>query len=72
MNNNILIFKTNISSEEERSRIGAALDACEGIQRWNVDLKDNDFVLRIDTPSLCSEHIIELVTAQGYECCELE
>ncbi len=70
--NNILIFKTNICSEEERSRIAAALDTCEGIQRWNVDLKDSDYVLRIDTPTLCSEHIIALVSSHGYECSELE
>jgi len=70
----ILVFKTNISNEEQLQDISAALNACAGIAQWNVDLKDIDFVLRIKPAAgtTGAAAIIQLVKEQGYQCHELE
>lgn len=72
--NDILVFKTNISNKEQLQKIGTALDAHAGIARWNVDLKDIDFVLRIKPASgqLPADAIIKLVKEKGHQCHELE
>jgi len=72
--NDILVFKTNISNEEQLQKISIALDAHAGIAQWNVDLKDIDFVLRIIPAAgpLAADAIIELVKEIGYQCHELE
>ncbi|MGN6438697.1 MAG: hypothetical protein ACTHMM_19295 [Agriterribacter sp.] len=68
---NILIFKTNIRSAEDVNRIKSSLNNHQYIQQWNVDLHDVDCVLRIVSPSLQHEQIIELINTHGYECTEL-
>jgi hypothetical protein len=72
--NDILVFKTNISNEEQLQKISIALDAHTGIARWNVDLKDIDFVLRVKPAAgpLPADAIIELVKEKGHQCQELE
>lgn len=67
----ILLFKTNIKSEQDRLKLLPALDQHECIDRWNVDLNDEDYVLRIISYQLKHHQIIALINHHGYECCEL-
>lgn len=68
----ILLFKTDIDSESDRLAIRPILDTNQQVEQWNVDLDDEDFVLRIISYSLKHQQIIELMNHHGYECCELK
>ncbi len=67
----ILLFKTNISSEEDKLVIQPTLDSHASIRHWTVDLNDCDFVLRIESESLDHQQVINLISDHGFECCEL-
>ena len=69
--NQILIFKTNIRSEEDKKCVQQIFDSNEKIQEWNVDSEDIDCVLRIVSDSLTHDHIINEIEKLGYECNEL-
>lgn len=68
----ILLFKTNISSESCRDKLGAVLAAQAGVIQWNIALDDEDYVLRIVSYTLKHEEIIQLIHQQGYACSELK
>ena len=70
--NNIWIFKTNIATASDKSRIHDTLNDHRDIQRWNVDLHDVDRVLRIVSTSLTANQIILIINNLGFECAELE
>lgn len=70
--NHILLFKTNISTDLCRAKVGAILNEIKGVIRWNVALDDEDCVLRVISHTLNHQEIIKLVTSHGYECTELE
>ncbi|PST81849.1 hypothetical protein C7T94_17905 [Pedobacter yulinensis] len=74
MNNfdHILVFKTDLASHRDVETIRPVLDAVTHIEEWNVDLYDEDFVLRIVSPRATHQEIIELVQAEGYACAELK
>ena len=44
----ILIFKTNITTDEQFATAALVLDAEPGIRKWNVDRQDVDHVLRVE------------------------
>ena len=67
----ILLFKTNISCDEDKALLGAILDNHAGVQQWSVDMEDEDCVLRIISGSLSHQDIINLINNHGYDCCEL-
>ena len=67
----ILLFKTDIKSEECRNKIQPVLDSHKSISKWNVALDDEDFILRIVSETLNHQQIIELVNCHGHYCCEL-
>lgn len=69
--NHILLFKTSISNEEEKQFLYALLDHQSGVEQWNIDLDDEDKVLRIISFRLSHQHIIDLIVAQGHDCCKL-
>ncbi len=70
---NILVFKTNLQNKQEIRRAGSFLKQLSGIIRWNVDLHDEDNVLRVVTASLLSPRSVEQLLQQaGYHCQELE
>lgn len=69
--NHILLFRTDIKSEEDKQALGPLLDKNKNIEQWNVDLNDEDYVLRIISYTLKHEHVIEMVRNCGYMCCEL-
>ncbi|PWT99904.1 MAG: hypothetical protein C5B52_09900 [Bacteroidetes bacterium] len=68
----ILIFKTNIRTDEDRRRIQLTMDMLDGIEKWNVDLQDIDCVLRIESNKFSSAEIISIINYCGFECAELE
>ncbi|MBB5646226.1 hypothetical protein [Pedobacter cryoconitis] len=69
--NHILLFRTDIKSEEDKQALQPLLDKNKNIEQWNVDLDDEDFVLRIVSYTLKHEQVIEMVRDRGYKCCEL-
>ncbi|MEZ4904517.1 MAG: hypothetical protein R2822_23605 [Spirosomataceae bacterium] len=65
---NILIFKTNIKTEEDKHKIAPLLDALLSIRRWTVDCEDCDCVLRIESDNLTEDEIIKLIQQGGFTC----
>jgi hypothetical protein len=65
----ILLFKTNLEATD-RKQLEEVFNK-EGITEWNVDLDDEDRVLRIISTSLNHTYIIQLITRYGFECCIL-
>ncbi|MBB6272475.1 hypothetical protein HDF26_002932 [Pedobacter cryoconitis] len=68
----VLIFKTNIKSESDKLRLKPALDEHLSIQEWNVDLMDEECVLRIISAQLSRHQVIKFINHLGYECSVLE
>jgi hypothetical protein len=66
----ILLFKTDIRTEADKQHIGKIM-AENQIDQWTVDLQDIDCVLRIVSPTLKLEEVINLVAENGYQCEEL-
>lgn len=69
---NILIFKTNIRTLEDKHKIGGGLNTLGNISQWSVDLEDIDCVLRVESDILSPHHIITVINNHGYDCTELE
>lgn len=68
---NILIFKTNISSEMDKVLVRDLLDANELILEWNVDVEDIDKVLRVVSGGIEKKQIIDIINEKGFVCSEL-
>ena len=67
----VLVFKTNIRYRKHIDAIEPHISRLPGIIKWNVDLKDADKILRIETVDLHPEKIESLVKGAGYNCEEL-
>ena len=65
----ILLFKTNL--EAANKELLRDIFAKEGIAEWNIDLDDEDRVLRIISTALKHNYIIQLIKGCGFECCTL-
>jgi hypothetical protein len=65
----VLVFKTNLRFKKDIRLISPVFNREAGILRWNVDTRDVDKVLRIETNGLTEKEVIALVTGAGY-CCE--
>lgn len=65
----ILLFKTNLEAANQQQL--KALFKKEGIKVWNIDLDDEDRVLRVVSYSLKHSYIIQLIRSCGFECCQL-
>ncbi|QNK61638.1 hypothetical protein H7F33_13860 [Pedobacter sp. PAMC26386] len=68
----ILLFKTDIKSKQDKQALQLTLDKNEHIEQWNVDMDDEDCVLRIISYQLSHKQIIELIKNQGYKCKKLK
>ena len=68
---NVYVFKTNISSDEDVSVIKTILNRHTAVKSWNVDREDVDRVLRVKSDTLKEEEIIHLITQFGFICREL-
>jgi hypothetical protein len=68
----ILVFKTNIRYKKEINAIRAHMDAERNILKWNIDLKDVDKILRVESKDLHPVFIENLVQKTGHHCEELK
>lgn len=69
----VLVFKTNIQTKNEAQKLKHVLNK-KSILKWNVDVEDNDKVLRIvaNAKDLHALEIIRVINAEGIYCEELE
>lgn len=67
----VLVFKTNISSDKEVEIVKQLFVSEKRITRWNVDRDDIDKVLRIECNNLYPDVVINLLCKSGFECQEL-
>lgn len=70
--NEILVFKTNIKTDEDKQKVALVLNSLPHINRWTVDCEDCDCVLRIEAEGMSEEQIIELIQQAGFYCEELK
>lgn len=70
--NEILVFKTNIKTDEDKQKVALVLNSLPQINRWTVDCEDCDCVLRIEAEGMSEEQIIELIQQAGFYCEELK
>lgn len=68
----VLVFKTNLRYKKHVNAIQPHITAQPGVLKWNVDLKDCDKVLRIETTDLHPAKIETLIQNAGYNCEELK
>ena len=66
----VLVFKTNISTDSEVTLVGELL-ANERISKWNIDREDIDNVLRIECDRTNPFVVIQRLRSAGFECEEL-
>jgi len=67
----VLIFKTNVESEEQLQQAGLLLDATESVLKWNIDREDIDKVLRIESTLPHLSDIMKIMVEAGFACEEL-
>ncbi len=65
------IFKTDVNDKEQASTIVSLLNQYLPQCKVNFDLHDCDKILRVTGDSIPVETIIELVTANGISCTQL-
>jgi hypothetical protein len=70
--NNILVFATNIKTENDKQKISLALDENLEIHQWNIDQEDVDCVLRVVSETLSEEQIINILGDHNFDCIPLE
>lgn len=68
----ILVFKTNLTDDRSIADIEQVLDVHPNIIQWNVDLKDNDNILRIISNTIKGNEVEHLLFNEGYYCEELQ
>jgi hypothetical protein len=67
----VLVFKTNICSDNDLKILAKLFGQGSKVSRWNVDVEDIDKVLRIEGESIDPTHIINVICSAGFECEEL-
>jgi DNA replicative helicase MCM subunit Mcm2 (Cdc46/Mcm family) len=67
----ILIFKTNIETEQAYDEVGSLLSAHSSVINWSLDKEDIDKVLRIESTVNNSSDIILTISKAGFICEEL-
>lgn len=70
--NDILIFRTFITTKQDIERIETVFAQYPCIYKWNVDLEDWEKVLRIECSEINSTKIISLLKEIDIETRELE
>lgn len=67
------IFRTNISTIQEKNRVVGALVSRFTVAACSVDIEDCDKVLRVVSPQgLHEQAIMEFVRQMGFNCAVLE
>jgi len=68
----ILIFKTNIKTNQDVKRVQKVLGHIPAIQRWTIDLDDWEKVMKVTSDRLSYSDIESIIGSLGYTCCELD
>lgn len=68
----VLVFKTNLKDINCIRDVEPSLDIHPYIHRWNVDLNDNDNILRIVSKDIEPKEIEDIILNAGYWCKELD
>jgi hypothetical protein len=66
-----LVFKTNISTDQDLNIAAKILAQVNEILRWNVDRHDIDNVLRVEGRGIVPNDIIKIFRDAGFQCEEL-
>lgn len=66
MNQDILVFRTDIRTRRQAANICNILTMREGVMRCTVDVQDCDKVLRVEVKWPDREHIVQAVRQQGF------
>ncbi len=70
--NNVLIFKTNVNSNYDVTKVNSILSRFPQIKRSTIDLRDVDKVLRVECGNnIEMELIINKINQLGFSCEEL-
>ncbi|PWG80889.1 hypothetical protein [Pararcticibacter amylolyticus] len=68
----ILIFKTNVSTRQHVESVRPYLHTLREIFKWNFDLLDDEFILRIEADHALNPRKVEsTLHSAGYDCKEL-
>lgn len=67
----VLIFKTNVESEEQLQQASLLLNATDSIIKWNIDREDIDKVLRVESSLPHISNIMNIMMDAGFACEEL-
>lgn len=67
----ILIFKTNIKTEEDKTLLLEFFSTNKSVVECSIDCEDIDCVMRVVSYELSSGEIIKLVKQKGFRCEEL-
>jgi len=68
----ILVFKTNLTDVKRISDVEPSLDVHPDIFKWNVDLNDEDNILRIVANNISGAEVENILQHEGYYCEELK
>ncbi|MBB6497912.1 hypothetical protein [Pedobacter cryoconitis] len=68
---NIIIFKTSVQDYEDLVCVEPALNSFLGERNWSFDLEDEDKILRVVSPELCTVAVEQLLIEYGFLCIEL-
>lgn len=68
----IHVFKTNLKDIGRIRDVESSLDIHPYIQRWNVDLNDQDNILRVVSKNIAPKEIEDIVLSAGYWIEELD
>jgi len=69
---NVLVFKTSISKQHHINKVKPLLDDLTALNGyWNFDLEDCDNILRVETQTLASDTVCNVLINQGFLCEEL-
>jgi copper chaperone len=67
MENNILKFKTNINCLGCVSKVTPVLDNLSDINNWEVDIRNRDKILSIETHAENENEVIKAVEKAGFK-----
>jgi hypothetical protein len=69
---NILVFATNIRTNNDKQLISRTLNEISEIHQWNIDQEDIDCVLRVVSNSISEEQIINILDKHTFNCTPLD
>ena len=67
----VYVFKTSVKTNEEIKLARLLLDPFESVIKVDFDPEDCDSILRIESTAPISREVIDLLTAKGFFCEEL-